>query len=119
MIPIIERPGGRVLVRCLVTEILTSASGQALGVRVQKHVPGKNQSQQESFLIRAKKGVISGAGYPVTRRLVKNKIPPPPTLVESAQHITLFLGFEGETEVFCFFFSSAVSPYFQYFNLFV
>lgn len=99
IIPVIERSGGRVLVRALVTDIITSKSGKAMGVRVQKRV-AKNQDVQETISIRANRGVISACGYKVTQKLLgtKTNFPPPATHKDSVSHISLFIGLRGDTK---------------------
>jgi len=90
MIPVIERAGGRVLVRATVSEIVV-ANGKALGVKVLK---GKSE-----HLIRAKEGVISAAGYGITRKLTNNELPPlPDWATPSIGHITIFIGLKGSAE---------------------
>jgi len=88
MIPVIERAGGRVLVRAPVTEIIVSKNGTALGVKVNKG---------GEHAIRADKAVISSIGYNLTRKLTRNKMPelPKPLNKTSVKHIMLFLGFDG------------------------
>ena len=92
MIPVIERAGGRVLVRAPVTEIIVSKNGSALGVKVNKN---------GEHAIRANKAVISSIGYNLTRKLTKSKMPelPKPLNKTSVKHIMLFLGFDGSQEV--------------------
>jgi len=89
MIPIIERAGGRVLVRAEVTKIIVSEYNIAMGVMVRK---GKNE-----FAVRAKSGVISAIGYKLTNKLTENKLPTLPKSLQarSVAHITVFLGLRG------------------------
>jgi len=92
MIPVIERAGGRVLVRAKVSEIIVSERGCAMGVKIQK---GKKESA-----VRAKLGVISAIGYSLTNKLTQNKLPELPKSLQqrSACHITIFIGLRGSQE---------------------
>jgi len=89
LIPVIERPGGRVLVKATVDEILVSGD-RCLGVRVQR-VNGQHES------IPCSKGVISAIGYSRTNLLTNMKLVKPAFSANpSVSHLSIFLGFEGD-----------------------
>jgi len=92
MIPVIERAGGRVLVRAEVSQIIVSKHNAAMGVKVRK---GKKE-----HAIRASQGVISSIGYNLTNKLTEFALPELPKVLNkgSVAHITIFIGMRGSQE---------------------
>jgi len=94
LIPVIERAGGRVLVKAEIKEIVI-ANGFCMGVKVGR----KSTRKSEPTLISSKFGVISAAGHAVTRNLTNNFLPEfPMKKLHSTSHMSIFLGFEGTSE---------------------
>ena len=101
IVPTIEAAGGRVFVRATVEQVLVEG-GKAVGVRM---APGIGQPAGSGVCIRAKHGVISGAGAAVTESLVPEsqrallgysgmlKAVP-----QSISHVYAFIGMKGTTE---------------------
>ena len=71
LIPTINRAGGRVLVKARVTSIdIDERSGRAVGVTVAPVKASGDADVSKSCKIRARRGVISGAGAALTHALV-------------------------------------------------
>jgi len=94
MIPVIQRAGGKVLVKAKVSEILIR-QGKARGVAVKKG--------SVNYRIECTKGVISSAGLVNTWKLIPvehhhNLFAENPTQTDSpsSQHLSIFLGFRGD-----------------------
>lgn len=107
LIPTINRAGGRVLVKARVTSIdIDERSGRAVGVTVAPVKASGEADLGKTCKIRARCGVISGAGTPLTHSLVpegkfRDQLGYGPMLEKvkpSISHVYAFVGMNGTSE---------------------
>ncbi|XP_066923132.1 all-trans-retinol 13,14-reductase-like [Clytia hemisphaerica] len=94
IIPVIEKAGGKVLVRAPVTEIVLDSSGKAIGVKVKK-------GGEEHFI--SAPMVISGAGVINTfEHMIKDQKSRPESLLKKVNSghgaVSIFAGLDGTNE---------------------
>ena len=104
IIPTIERAGGKVLVRARVTSVAIE-NGRAVGVHVATVNSSGEADPSSAVLVKAKYGVISGAGARATNSIVPDehraKLGYDAMLSEvkpSISHVYGFVGMTGTTE---------------------